>query len=317
MNLYTKLRHELMLASSFTRPKHAFIYEIVLVSTIYAIAYFWLLLIPSLMINMVLLVCLAFAVVQSGFIAHEASHSSISAVRKLNNNVGQIFLTLLTGVSYAWFCHIHRHHHSNPEDPNQPRTYGGTLSLVLRINKHLPTKLRAPLLWSISVLRAFTMHTDSLHYLYTQPQKTRSDQILMLAHFIIWLILPIAIIGIPATVFNYVVLNVFTGIYIGPLLLLSHANHPTSLQTEKHTENHRMQHNLLTTRNINNSIFSELILKGTREHIEHHLFPSIPYANLRQARVITQAFCQRHGLQYTDLSLTKALNKITQKTIPL
>lgn len=314
MNLYTMLRQELALASSFTRPKHAFIYEIILVCFIYVVGYLWLLLSPSLMINITLLICLAFAAVQSGFIAHEASHGGISTTRKLNNNVGQIFLTLLTGVSYAWFCHIHRQHHASPEDPREPSTYGGTLSLVMRMNEVLPMKLHTPLLWAISILRAFSMHIDSLHYLYSQPRHTRTDQLFMLAHLIMWFILPSVIIGIPATMVNYILLNLFTGMYIGPLLLLSHANHPALSQVTGHHKNSRMLHNLMTTRNINNTNFSELILKGTREHIEHHLFPSIPNANLPQARVIIQSFCQRYGLNYNDSSLTKALKKIGRKS---
>lgn len=314
MNLYTMLRNELVLAASFTRPKYAFVYEIVLVTIVYTVSYCWLLQMPSLIINIALLICLAFAVVQAGFIAHEASHHNLSDVAKSNNRLGQIFLTLLTGVSYSWFCHIHKRHHANPEDPSEPRTYGGTQSLALHLNGALPKNIHASLLWVIAILRAFTMHVDGLHYLYSQTKTTRVDQLLMCLHFVIWFILPIGYIGLAATLFNYVLLNVFTGMYIGPLLLLSHTNHPANLQTKNNAENHRMQHNLLTTRNINNAKFSEFILKGTGAHIEHHLFPSIPYANLRQARLITQHFCQRHDLNYNDSTLVTALNQIGQKS---
>jgi hypothetical protein len=37
--------------------------------------------------------------------------------------------------------------------------------------------------------------------------------------------------------------------------------------------------------------------------IEHHLFPNMPRPNLRHAQPLVRAFCQQHGLPYTEASL--------------
>jgi len=51
---------------------------------------------------------------------------------------------------------------------------------------------------------------------------------------------------------------------------------------------------------------------GINNHIEHHLFPSVPTARLRTARTITRAFCRRHGVPYREMSWRAAAREVTQ-----
>ena len=45
------------------------------------------------------------------------------------------------------------------------------------------------------------------------------------------------------------------------------------------------------------------VLGGLNYQIEHHLFPNMPRPNLRRAQPLIRAFCQDHGLLYTEASL--------------
>ena len=45
------------------------------------------------------------------------------------------------------------------------------------------------------------------------------------------------------------------------------------------------------------------MLGGLNYQIEHHLFPTMPRPNLRSAQPLVRAFCQEHGLPYTEASL--------------
>ena len=45
------------------------------------------------------------------------------------------------------------------------------------------------------------------------------------------------------------------------------------------------------------------MLGGLNYQIEHHLFPNMPRPNLRRAQPLIRAFCQHHGLNYTEASL--------------
>jgi fatty acid desaturase len=46
-----------------------------------------------------------------------------------------------------------------------------------------------------------------------------------------------------------------------------------------------------------------VLLGGLNYQIEHHLFPSMPSANLRRARPIVRDYCAEIGVAYTEAGL--------------
>jgi fatty acid desaturase len=44
-------------------------------------------------------------------------------------------------------------------------------------------------------------------------------------------------------------------------------------------------------------------LGGLNHQIEHHLFPSMPSANLRRAKPVVRAFCEEIGVPYHETGL--------------
>ena len=62
-----------------------------------------------------------------------------------------------------------------------------------------------------------------------------------------------------------------------------------------------------STRNLGHSRFSDFFRGGVNNHIEHHLFPRILAARLRQARRITEAFCAEHGIAYQKTGFVRAV----------
>src|SRR5207248_5110835 len=67
---------------------------------------------------------------------------------------------------------------------------------------------------------------------------------------------------------------------------------------------------LSTTRNLGSSRLHDFVFGGVNNHIEHHLFPSMPTARLRAARPIVRAFCHRHGLVYRETSWLAAARDV-------
>jgi fatty acid desaturase len=67
---------------------------------------------------------------------------------------------------------------------------------------------------------------------------------------------------------------------------------------------------LSTTRNLGRSRLHDFVFGGVNNHIEHHLFPSMPTARLRAARPIVRAFCRRHGLVYRETSWLAAARDV-------
>jgi fatty acid desaturase len=60
---------------------------------------------------------------------------------------------------------------------------------------------------------------------------------------------------------------------------------------------------VLTSRNVRGSRLVDLVLGGLNYQIEHHLFPTMARPNLRHAQPLVRAFCQDHGLGYTEAGL--------------
>jgi fatty acid desaturase len=44
----------------------------------------------------------------------------------------------------------------------------------------------------------------------------------------------------------------------------------------------------------------DFVLGGLNYQIEHHLFPSMPRANLRLAQPVVRRFCDSHGVGYAE-----------------
>jgi fatty acid desaturase len=49
---------------------------------------------------------------------------------------------------------------------------------------------------------------------------------------------------------------------------------------------------------------------GLNYQIEHHLFPSMPRPNLKKAQPLVRAHCAKHGISYTETSLTGSYRQV-------
>ncbi len=45
---------------------------------------------------------------------------------------------------------------------------------------------------------------------------------------------------------------------------------------------------------------------GLNYQIEHHLFPTMPMANLRRCQGMVRAYCSAHGIDYCETSLVRS-----------
>jgi fatty acid desaturase len=53
-----------------------------------------------------------------------------------------------------------------------------------------------------------------------------------------------------------------------------------------------------------------VLMGGLNHQIEHHLFPSMPTANLRAARGLVHAYCDEVGVAYYETSLVRSWREI-------
>jgi fatty acid desaturase len=314
--LHRLLIGELSLAGCFrpaplqTAAKAAFIMGC------YAAAYAALLSGPGLALRTLAIAAAAFFSVQAGFIAHEAGHGAITRRRGLATFLGHVFHTLMSGLSSSYFRHIHSLHHPHCNDRSRDPDMQSEFVSMYRESALAKTgfgkwisRRQDVLIWGLIGLQGFTLKLDGMSYVGRNPRATRLDRLFLALHFALWLVVPGLVLGVAAALVNYALMTVLIGYYVGSIFVVNHVgtrviepDEPISYFTQE----------LNVTRNLGASRLHDFVFGGVNNHIEHHLFPSMPTARLRHARRITRAFCRRHGLVYREMSWLEAAREVTR-----
>ena len=282
----------------------------------YAAAYAALLTGPDVAVRALAIFVLAFVSVHAGFIAHEAGHGAITRDRRVAACIGQVFNTLLTALCYSYFCHIHRLHHPHCNDrARDPDMQSGVFSMYEQsaLSKsglgRLVSRHQAVLIWILVWLQGFTLKLDSLQFLRRNPRATRADQAVVALHFALWFIAPVLALGFADALLNYALMTLLIGPYLGTIFLV---NHIGTRVIEPDEPISFFMHEIGVTRNLGASRLHDFLFGGLNNHIEHHLFPSMPTARLRGARRITREFCRRHGVAYSEMSWLAAAREVAR-----
>lgn len=314
--LAENLRLRLKRAGCFAPAPISQIVHMGSVAMLYVGGYALLLSGPALPTRLLALVVLAFCSVQAGFIAHEAGHGAITRRRWLVEIIGQFFLTFLTGLCHSHFQKIHTCHHSRCNERDRdidmqsevfslyPEAVGQKRSTVARfITRH-----QAFLIWPLVSLQGVTLKMDSIDTLRTDPRSTRIDQVVLVLHFLLWLGPPVLILGLADALLNYALVTWMIGPYLGTIFIV---NHVGTRVIEPNERPPRLEQILETTRNLGSSRVADIFFGGLNNHVEHHLFPTIPSARLPAARAIVRSYCHAHDLPYRETSWLAAVKEVS------
>jgi fatty acid desaturase len=314
VRLGKELKQKLRDAGCFAPARVQQTMHILLVLLAYTGGYALLLTDPPVLIQLATLFTMAVVNVQAGFIAHEAGHGAITRNIRLARFIGRLFNTLLTALAYSHFQYIHTRHHAYCNDRiKDPDIQSNIFSLYpqavaekRRAVSRFITRYQHYLIWPLVSLQGFSLKVDSIHTLRRMPECTRVDQVLLLMHLLLWLAVPTYVLGLPTALVNYLLMTWFIGPYLGSVFLV---NHIGTHVVEPDESMPVFLQRLITTRNLGDSKIANWYFGGINHHIEHHLFPTIPSARLANARKITRAFCQEHGLPYRETSWLKAIGE--------
>jgi fatty acid desaturase len=282
----------------------------------YAAAYATLLTSPGLFLRAVAILALAFFSVQAGFLAHEAGHGALTRNRVAAACVGQLFNTLLTALCYSYFSHIHRRHHPHCNDRLRDPDMQSEFFSMYPQSVHgkgwfgtLVTRHQAILIWILVWLQGFSLKIDSLQFLRRNRRTTRADQLMLALHLGLWIVPPVLMIGVADALLNYGLMTLLIGGYTGTVFLV---NHIGTRVIEPDEPISFFMREISVTRNLGASRLDDFLFGGLNNHIEHHLFPSMPTARLRRARRITREFCHQHGIVYREMSWLAAAREVTR-----
>lgn len=247
----------------------------------------------------------AVATVQAAFVAHEIGDGALTKNKSLSKALNQFVMTFMTGTSASYFDHVHHlHHQVILRPPKSGRRaalvenryeFKGFKSLVSRNG----TLFAAVMLLARGVL----FRLETLRFLRANPKSTRADVVALFAHYLVWFVAPAFVFGAPLAALAWISVALMAGPYIGFVLVI---NHESMSRAELLTEKSKVERVIATTRNLPTGRLNDIVLGGVNNHIEHHLFPTMPGAHLPKARRIVEARLAEWGVPYTVSTVSGA-----------
>ncbi len=277
--------------------------------------------------SLVVAVFLAVMFTQVGFLGHDAGHRQIFASRRSSYVAGVLLGNLGIGLSYGWWVAKHSRHHANPntegEDPDiatgalaftsaQAAGSSGIARLVYRCQAYL--------FFPMLLLEALHLHVASLRALARPMARYRGLEItLLVTHIAAYLTIVFLVLGpVKAIAFIAIQQGLF-GLYLGCSFAPNHKGMRVLEAAEKLDY---LRRQVLTSRNVRGGVLTDFALGGLNYQIEHHLFPSMPRPSLRRSQPLIRAFCEQHGVTYSQTGLPDSfaqvlrhLNRVGMSTV--
>jgi fatty acid desaturase len=264
---------------------------------------------------------------QIGFLGHDAGHRQIFRSRRLNDITGLLHGNLLIGLSFGWWVNKHNRHHANPNHPDKdPDVAPGVVLFAAEHAQRRRSALtrfvhryQAFLFFPLLLLEGLNLHVASVQALRARPARTRPWEIaLLLVHLGAYLTAVLLVLHPWQALAFIAVQQGLFGLYMGLAFAPNHKGMPI-IGPDDQLDFLRRQ--VLTARNVRGSWFVDNALGGLNYQIEHHLFPSMPRANLRHAQPIVAAFCAQHGVPHLQTGLfasyRQGLRHLHQVSAPL
>lgn len=250
---------------------------------------------------------LAVVATQTSFLGHDVGHLQVTRNAARSRALGLIVGNLFTGLSYGWWMGKHNAHHAHPNDlETDPDVRGG----VLIWNTSQGSARRGAAAWwtrhqgmfffPLLVLEALNLHASSVRALIQPKLRMRgAEAALLVAHFVAYvLLLAFTMTWLQAVLF-VVIHKAVQGLYLGCSFAPNHKGMPTLEGAEADDP---LLRQVLTSRNVRGGPVTDVVLGGLNYQIEHHLFPSMPRANLRHAQPIVREFCAERNISYLECS---------------
>ncbi|MFB4263608.1 fatty acid desaturase family protein [Nonomuraea sp. GTA35] len=256
-------------------------------------------------------VLMAVAFAQVTLLAHDLAHGQISRSRRVSRIAGLIVGNLAVGLSYGWWMDKHTRHHANPNhEEHDPDVSPDVLIWSQRqaeASRGLPRfmgRWQAFLFFPLLTLEGVNLKVSSFRALRRPSLKNRGiEGALLAAHVVAYLAAVFVVLPLPMALLFLAVHQACYGVYLGCTFAPNHKGMPV-LTAEDELDFLRKQ--VLTSRNVRGGRLVNTALGGLNFQIEHHLFPSMPTANLRRAQPIVRDYCASLGVDYVECGLLES-----------
>ena len=250
---------------------------------------------------------LAVVSVQIGYLGHDIAHRQVSRRTRTATVLGLLHANLLSGLSYGWWVDKHNAHHAHPNDlESDPDVRAGVLIFDAsqargrRGLSALVTRHQAWLFFPLLTFEAVNLYLAGLRSLARPGMNHRWTEVALIAvHTVAYLSLVVTTMTWLQGLVFVAVHQGMRGIYLGVSFAPNHKGMPVLSRAD---EADAFLRQVLTSRNIRGGPVVDWALGGLNYQIEHHLFPSMPRANLPEAQRIVRAVCERDGVPYMEAS---------------
>jgi fatty acid desaturase len=251
---------------------------------------------------------IGFAVGQIGLIGHDCGHHQVFKRAWPNWWVGQFCFSVMLGIgfwSWRWRHNVH-HVETNDEEDDPDLSFGGFFTLneedaasrrgLSRVIVRYQAWLLMPVLFA---MLSIVFRAAGWRYAIVdlRGRKRVVELSLLVLNAVVWM-LPALVLGWQWIVI-FVLSQGIAGFYMGMTIAPNHKGMPTWAHGTKLTF---LERQVLGSRNILPGRIAELMFGGLNYQIEHHLFPTMPRANLGAAHDIVMPFCRAQGIPYEEVS---------------
>jgi fatty acid desaturase len=315
MQPYAELKRRVQAAGLLGKRPGYYVLMLVTNSIAFATSLWLLALVHNVWSTVAVAALLGFVSGQLGFQLHDSGHRQMFSSRSVNTAIGIVTGNGLLGMSYGWWVDKHNRHHGNPNhqdlDPDigvgviayseeQAMAKTGAARWIVRHQ----ASLFFPLLFGL----AWTMHVASVRFLISTKDRLRWVEVGTLClHALAYTALLVAIAGPWRALLVIVVQKCVGGFYMAAVFAPNHKGMP---QIEVGQELDFLRSQVLTSRNVKSSPFTDLVYGSLNYQIEHHLFPTMPRCNIRRAHKVVREYCAELGVPYHETTIYRSYHEI-------
>ena len=262
---------------------------------------------------------LSLLMAQFAFIGHDAGHGAISGKAAINRTLGQLSMTLVTGLAYDEWIERHRAHHrfcqDEDRDPDMAVEIVVSLTEKSRGQKGAIGQFMARCqffhIWLLSLFFAQSQRHLSQAGVVKDLHRHQLDAGVLMGHFALWFGIPCLLWDVPVltALMAYVIPLFILGPHLAAIFWVNHIGMPLVKRVEDFSF---FEHQLVTSRSITNPPAWNWLFGGLNYQIEHHLFPLVPSIRLAAVQAIVRRHLALHRIPYHGVSWWHAVKSIAR-----
>ncbi|WOK98026.1 hypothetical protein Cni_G06735 [Canna indica] len=321
---YRRLAAEFSKMGLFEKKGHTTLITLATMSLLFAGAVYGVLCSSSFWVHVGCAVLMGFLWMQSGFLGHDSGHYNVTGSKFLNCFMQVIAGNCLTGISIGWWKRNHNAHHvaCNSLDFDPDVQHIPLFAVSNELFRSLTSKFYERKMQFDAAARLFVSYQHWTFYpvmcvarvnlflqsllLLLSKKRVPGRRLEFVGIMVFWIWFPFLVSCLPSwgeRALFVLVSFAITGIQHVQFCL----NHfSASVYIGPPCGNDWFEKQTKGTLDIACSPWMDWFHGGLQFQVEHHLFPRLPRAHLRQISPLVMELCEKHGLPYSSFSFWEA-----------